>query len=171
MVDPLCDRGIRPLEADPQRRPSAPIPGGLPTGPVAPVLLDPPRVRWLVRRLQPGRAHRRHALFVAFVCGCVLALAGYYYPGFRAGEIDLYRNVVVREGERIERLTNAFSDRPFAVHYDGLPPKDAASAVQDWARTMAKAGLLLGHRTTPEGTVVYLVPWTGLAALRSGTAA
>src|SRR2546422_7579932 len=107
---------------------------------------------------------------VAFVCGCVLALGGYYYPGFRAGEIDLYRNVVVREGERIERLTNAFSDRPFAVHYDGLPPKDAASAVQDWARTMAKAGLLLGHRTTPEGTVVYPVTWTGLGALRWGTA-
>src|SRR6267143_308828 len=97
--------------------------------------------------------------FVAFVCGCALALGGYYYPGFRAGEMDLYRNVVVREGERIDRLTNAFSERPFAVHYDGLPPKEAASVVQDWARTMAKAGLLLGHRADPEGTVVYPVTW------------
>ena len=108
--------------------------------------------------------------FVSFVCGCVLALTGYYHRGFRAGEVDLYRNVVVREGERIDRITNAYSERPFTVHYDGLPEAERASVVQEWARTAAKAGLLLGHRVENLGTTVYPITWTGVGALRWGTA-
>ena len=78
--------------------------------------------------------HSATLFLVAFVCGCVLALGGYYYPGFRAGEIDLYRNVVVREGERIERLTNDAGEHVCArldvvIEHEARRPRDAGAEI------------------------------------------
>src|SRR5881628_1326007 len=55
---------------------------------------------------------------ISWIAGLGFSLYGYYHRGYRAGDIDLYRNVVVREGERIEELTDGYSTRTFSARDD-----------------------------------------------------
>lgn len=107
--------------------------------------------------------------YVSLFMGIVFALYGYYYLGFRAGDIDLYRNVVVREGEKITELTDGYSDRVFTVRYDDLSGANVKSVAKTYATTLGKAGLLLGHELDEKGITLYPVTYTGLGQLRVWT--
>jgi hypothetical protein len=100
--------------------------------------------------------------FASFIGGLAIAVYGYYYRGFRASDIDLYRNVVVREGERIKEVTGGYSTRVFSVHYDDLSQKEVKAVADSWATTIGKTGLILDHKMDESGVIVYPVTYTGV---------
>ena len=103
---------------------------------------------------------------VSFFLGIVLALLGYYARRFRAGDLNLFRNLVVREGERIEAVTDGYSERPLSVTYPELHRAGAQEAARAWAGTLGKAGLLLDHRADDAGITVNPVTYTGVGTFR-----
>lgn len=106
----------------------------------------------------------------SFAGGIALALFGYYCRGYRAADMDLYRNVVVREGERIEEVTDGHSTRVFTVRYDDIPKAEISVAARDWATTLSKAGFLLKYDTDETGIRVFPVTYAGIGSFRIWTA-
>jgi hypothetical protein len=106
----------------------------------------------------------------SFPAGLVLALYGYYHREYHASDVDLYRNVVVRAGERIGLLTDGYSPRTYETRYDAFPGARVRSVADEYALKFRKAGFYLWHRTDEAGITLYPVTYTGVGGLRLGTA-
>ncbi len=102
--------------------------------------------------------------------GLVMALYGYYHEPFHARDVDLYRNVVVRAGERLDVLTDGYSTRVFEARYEGLPSDSISAAAEAYALRFQRGGFYLAHRADDQGITLYPVAYTGLGAFRWGTA-
>src|SRR5438093_4333335 len=77
---------------------------------------------------------------LSWIAGLAFSLYGYYHRGYRAGDIDLYRNVVVRVGARLEELTDGYSTRTFSVRSDQLLKPPMRAAAKEYALAMGRAG-------------------------------
>lgn len=108
--------------------------------------------------------------FVSIGTGVGLALYGYYHPPFHANDVDLYRNVVVRSGERIRLLTNGYSTRVYETRYEGFPGDAVRSRAGEYATRFQRAGFLLFHRLDTTGITLYPISYTGVGGLRLVTA-
>src|SRR5213594_3017683 len=107
---------------------------------------------------------------LSWIAGLAFSLYGYYHRGYRAGDIDLYRNVVVREGERIEELTDGYSTRTFSARYDELAKLPIRAAAKEYAQAMGRAGLMLSWSLDDEGVTFYPMTYTGVGGFHLWTA-
>ena len=107
---------------------------------------------------------------LSWIAGLAFSLYGYYHRGYRAGDIDLYRNVVVREGERIEELSDGYSTRIFSVRYDELVKPPMRAAAKEYALAMGRAGLILSSVEDDEGVTFYPMTYTGVGGFHLWTA-
>ena len=107
---------------------------------------------------------------VSFPVGLVMALYGYYHREYHASDVDLYRNVVVRSGERIGVLTDGYSTRVYETQYGSFPGDRLRAVAEAYAVRFQKAGFYLWHRTDGTGITLYPVTYTGVGGLRLGTA-
>ena len=107
---------------------------------------------------------------LSWIAGLAFSLYGYYHRGYRAGDVDLYRNVVVREGERIEELTDGYSTRIFSTRYDELAKLPVRAAAKEYAKAMGKAGLMLSSAEGDEGVTFYPMTYTGVGGFHLWTA-
>ena len=107
---------------------------------------------------------------VSFIAGLGFSLYGYYHRGYRAGDIDLYRNVVVREGERIGELTDGYSTRIFSTRYDELAKLPIRAAATEYAKEMGRAGLMLSSVQDDEAVTFYPMTYTGVGGFHLWTA-
>src|SRR2546427_657322 len=107
---------------------------------------------------------------ISWIAGLGFSLYGYYHRGYRAGDIDLYRNVVVREGERIEELTDGYSTRTFSARYDELAKLPIRAAAKEYAQAMGRAGLMLSWSLDDEGVTFYPMTYTGVGGFHLWTA-
>src|SRR5881397_2473617 len=107
---------------------------------------------------------------ISWIAGLGFSLYGYYHRGYRAGDIDLYRNVVVREGERIEELTDGYSTRIFSTRYDELVKPPMRAAAKAYALAMGRAGLILSSVEDDEGVTFYPMTYTGVGGFHLWTA-
>ena len=108
--------------------------------------------------------------FVSLAVGTGMALYGYYHPPFRANDVDLYRNVVVRSGERIGLLTDGYSTRVYETRYEGFPGDAVRARADEYATRFQRAGFLLFHRTDATGVTLYPITYTGVGGFRLITA-
>ncbi len=106
----------------------------------------------------------------AATTGLVMALYGYYHVPFHARDVDLYRNVVVRAGERLDLLTDGYSTRIFETRYEGFPSESLRAIAGGYARRFQEGGFYLAHRLDDRGITLYPVAYTGVGAFRWGTA-
>ncbi len=107
---------------------------------------------------------------VSFPVGLVMAGYGYYHREYHASDVDLYRNVVVRSGERIGVLTDGYSTRIYETQYDSLPGDRLRAVAEEYAVRFQKAGFYLWHQTDDTSITLYPVTYTGVGGLRLGTA-
>src|SRR5437870_8674172 len=107
---------------------------------------------------------------ISFIAGLGFSLYGYYHRGYRAGDIDLYRNVVVREGERIGELTDGYSTRIFSTRYDELAKLPIRAAATKYAKEMGRAGLMLSSVQDDEAATFYPMTYTGVGGFHLWTA-
>ena len=108
--------------------------------------------------------------FASLVAGVVMALYGYTHRGYHANDVDLYRNVVVRSGEKIGLLTDGYSTRIYETHYDDFPGESVRTHADEYATRFQRAGFLLSHRTDPAGITIYPITYTGVGGFRIITA-
>ncbi len=108
--------------------------------------------------------------FVSLAVGASMALYGYYHRPFHANDVDLYRNVVVRSGERIGLLTDGYSTRVYETRYEGLPGGAVRDRADEYAARFQRAGFLLSHRTDASGITLYPITYTGVGGFRLITA-
>lgn len=106
----------------------------------------------------------------AGITGLVMALYGYYHEPFHARDVDLYRNVVVRAGERLDVLTDGYSTRVFEARYEGLPSESLRTTAEAYAVRFQEGGFYLAHHADDHGITLYPVAYTGVGAFRWGTA-
>ena len=106
----------------------------------------------------------------SLVAGLALALYGYLHRGYHANDVDLYRNVVVRAGEKIGLLTDGYSTRVFETHYEGFPGDAVRARADEYATRFQRAGFLLFHRTDATGITIYPITYTGVGGFRLVTA-
>ncbi len=102
--------------------------------------------------------------------GLVMALYGYYHEPFHARDVDLYRNVVVRAGERLDVLTDGYSTRIFETRYEGLPSEALRAGAEAYARRFEQGGFFLAHHADDEAITLYPVAYAGLGTFRWGAA-
>src|SRR3989442_5478687 len=107
---------------------------------------------------------------ISWIAGLGFSLYGYYHRGYRAGDIDLYRNVVVREGERIGELTDGYSTRIFSTRYDELAKLPIRAAATEYAKEMGRAGLMLSSVQDDEAVTFYPMTYTGVGGFHLWTA-
>lgn len=107
---------------------------------------------------------------VAFAAGLAMALYGYTHRRFHANDVDLYRNVVVRAGEKIGLLTDGYSTRVYETHYEGFPTEVVRARAEEYAARFQQAGFLLSHRTDATGITIYPITYTGVGGFRLVTA-
>ncbi len=103
-------------------------------------------------------------------CGIAFAMFGYTHRAYHANDVDLYRNVVVRAGERIGLLTDGYSTRVFETKYEGFPADAVRARAEEYAVRFRRAGFFLVHRTDASGVTLYPVAYTGVSGLRIATA-
>ncbi len=103
-------------------------------------------------------------------CGIAFAMFGYTHRPYHANDVDLYRNVVVRAGERIGLLTDGYSTRVFETKYEGFPAEAVRARAEEYAVRFQRAGFFLVHRTDATGFTLYPVAYTGVSGLRIATA-
>ena len=108
--------------------------------------------------------------FASLVAGVAMALYGYTHRGYHANDVDLYRNVVVRAGEKIGLLTDGYSTRVYETHYDGFPEESVRTLADEYATRFQQAGFLLSHRMDPAGVTLYPITYTGVGGFRLITA-
>lgn len=107
---------------------------------------------------------------VSLLAGLCMALYGYLHRGYHANDVDLYRNVVVRAGEKIGLLTDGYSTRVYETRYEGFPGEAVQARAQEYATRFQRAGFFLFHRTDETGITIYPVTYTGVAGFRLITA-
>ncbi len=117
----------------------------------------------------PARIVAALLFMVSLFAGIGIALVGHYHPRLRASTVDIYRNVVVREGERIAELTDGYSTRVYTLRYSPIPEGEARSLADLWAWALRRAGLLLDHRFDDRGITVYPITDTGVGTFRLWT--
>lgn len=108
--------------------------------------------------------------FACLVVGLAMALYGYSHRGYHARDVDLYRNVVVRAGEKIGLLTDGYSTRVFETHYEGFPGDSVRARADEYAVRFQRAGFLLSHHTDATGITIYPITYTGVGGFRLVTA-
>lgn len=102
--------------------------------------------------------------------GLAMALYGYLHRGYHANDVDLYRNVVVRAGEKIGLLTDGYSTRVYETHYEGFPAEAVRARADEYATRFRRAGFFLFHRTDGTGITIYPIAYTGVGGFRLPTA-
>ncbi len=107
---------------------------------------------------------------VSLPVGLGLALYGYLHRAYHANDVDLYRNVVVRAGEKIGLLTDGYSTRVYETHYEGFPGDAVRTRADEYATRFQRAGFLLFHRTDATGITIYPIAYTGVGGFRLVTA-
>ncbi len=107
---------------------------------------------------------------VSLGVGIAFAMFGYTHRAYHANDVDLYRNVVVRAGERIGLLTDGYSTRVFETRYEGFPSELVRARADEYAARFQRAGFLLFHEMDGTGLTLYPVAYTGVSGLRIATA-
>ena len=101
--------------------------------------------------------------------GITFMLIGYYNKEYKASETEMYRNIIVREGENIDEMTDGYSSRISTRNYNEISQisKQKLSALaENYGKTMAREGLLIDWNVKGNKVMFYPMPYTGIGTFK-----